>query len=247
MSVVPRIVEIAGIDPETAWLDAQRDARHAYGHSGRTGTIADADGHILVSGPALLPWDGRRAAQQILRDGHAKPGGPVFVLRLADPARTRKVTVSVDITGMTDGQIDDAVDAAVREKLPDEEWGIVSVDVRRVDAEGEGRKGTRKAKVVLTPGAGKKVSKFSVRHEATGKELVSFPTLVSAKGWMKDALAKGSAPMVCVQESVRESGPLLSGREQVVKETVAVVAVVGRPAPGGNGKYFVSGLFPSAG
>jgi hypothetical protein len=247
MDTVPKILELKGIDPETAFNEAQREARHLYGHSGRTGTLADADGCIVVSGPALLPWDCRRVAQQVLRDGHAKPGGPVFLLRLADLGRSRTVRAMVDITGMLPGQADDAIDAAVREKISDEGWGISAVEVRDEDAEGTERKGLRRSKVVLTPGKGARITRYSIRHAETGRELTSKENLSAARVWMKDALLAGSAPMVCVGEFVKEDGPLLSGASQVLKQTVAVVGTVGAPVPGGNGSYLAAGSFPLPG
>lgn len=247
MNAVPKILELKGIDPETAFNEAQQEARHLYGHSGRTGTLADADGCIVVSGPALLPWDCRRVAQQVLRDGHAKPGGPVFLLRLADVGRSRTVRAMVDVTGMTPGQADDAIDAAIREKITDEASGIASVEVRDEDAEGTERKGQRRSKVVLTPGKGARVTRYSIRHAETGRELIAKDNLSAARLWMKEALLAGSAPMVCVGEFLKEDGPLLTGRTQVLKQTLAVAASVGAPVPGGNGSYLAAGSFPLPG
>lgn len=244
MDIVPKILEMKGIDPETAFNDAQREARYLYGHTGRTGTLADADGCIVVSGPALLPWDCRRVAQQMLRDGHAKPNGPVFLLRRADLGRSKTVKAMVDITGLSAGQIDDAIDAAIREKITEEEWGIAAVEARDEDAEGPERKGQRKTKVVLTPGRGGRVTRYSIRHAATGQELISKDSLAAARVWMKDALLAGSAPMICVGEFVKEEGPLLVGQAQVLKHTLAITATVGVPAPGGNGTYLAAGVFP---
>ena len=62
MGSIPKIIELEGTDPETAFADAQQVARHQHGHSKETGTIADADGCIVVAGPPLLPWDARRTA-----------------------------------------------------------------------------------------------------------------------------------------------------------------------------------------
>lgn len=241
-NIVPRINELKGADPETAFLDAQREARHLYGHHGATGTIADADGHIVVQGPALLPWDGRRAAQQLLRDGHAKPGGPAFILTLTDPKRTRTVRVPVDVTNLTPGQADDAIDTAVRAKLPDN-YGIAAIELRDSDAEGDERKGTLKTKTILTTGKGKKVTRYSVRADATGNELAAFDTLPEAKAWMKDALDKASGPMHCIAETRKETGPLLEGRCDVLKQTVIAVATIGTTIPTGNGTYLAAGIF----
>lgn len=241
-TTVPRINELKGTDPETAFLDAQREARHLYGHHGATGTIADADGSIIISGPALLPWDCRRAAQQLLRDGHAKPGGPVFIFRLTDPKRTRTIRVPVDVTNLTPGQADDAIDTAVRAKLP-ENYGIATVELRDNDAEGDERKGTLKTKTILTTGKGKKVTRYSVRADRTGKELAAFDTLTEAKAWMKDALDKASGPMHCIAETRKETGALLEGRCDVLKQTVIAVATIGTPETSGNGTYLAAGIF----
>ena len=243
-TVVPRIIELKGIDPETAFVDAQTEARHLFGNSRTTGTLADADGHIIVSGPALLYWDARRAAQQLLRDGHARPGGPAFLLRLADPGRTKTVKVTVDVTGLLPGQADDAIDAAIREKMPDDEWGVHTVELRYQDAEGDERKGVTKTRVSLSPGKGGKVTKFVVRNEASNAVLSEHPTLSAARLWMRDALQAGAAAMVCVGEVSKEEGPLLRGENLVLKKTVVVVATIAKPAPGGSGAYLASGLFP---
>ena len=247
MGIVPKILELKGIDPETAFNDAQTEARHIYGNSKQTGTIADAEGCMIVPGPALLPWDGRRTAQQLLRDGQATAGGPVFLLRLADPAKTKSVKMVLDVTGLTAGQADDAIDAAIREKLPDDTWGIVSVEARNEDAEGPERKGTRRSRIVLNAGKGAKKTRYSIRHAATSKELVSHDNLAAARVWMKEALAAGSAPMVCVGEFVKETGPLLYGETQVLKQTVALNATIATISPGGNGSYLATGIFPTAG
>jgi hypothetical protein len=247
MGIVPKIIELKGIDPETAFNDAQAEARHVYGNSKQTGTLADAEGCIVVSGPALLPWDGRRTAQQMLRDGHAKAAGPVFLLRLGDAAKSKTVKAVVDITNLSAGQVDDTIDAAIREKLPDDTWGIVSVEARDEDAEGPERKGTRKTKIILTTGRGAKKTRYSVRHAATNKELITHDSLAAARVWMKDALAAGAAPMTCVGEFVKESGPLLSGESQVLKHTIAITATIGTVAPGGNGTYLATGIFPTPG
>ena len=246
MGSIPKIIELEGTDPETAFADAQQVARHQHGHSKETGTIADADGCIVVAGPPLLPWDARRTAQQLLRRGHATPGGPVFLLRLANPAKTRTVKAVVDITDLTAGLADDAIDAAIREKLPDDGWGIVSVELRDEDAEGPERKGTRRTRIILTTSKGPKVTKYSIRHAATGKELLKKETLPEARAWMKEALAVGAAPMHCVAEQTKEDGPLLTGECVVLKRTLAVVATIGTTAPGnGNGSYLATGIFPT--
>lgn len=243
--IVPRIVEIKGQDPETAFLEAQQEARHLYGNSGATGSIADAAGQIVVSGPPLLPWDGRRAAQQLLRDGHASAGGPVFILSLTDPKRTRVVRATVDITNLSPGQADDAIDAAVRSKTP-ENYGIVSVEIRDNTAEGDEKKGTLKTKTVLSSGTGKRVVRYSVRADSTNRELAAFDTLAEAKAWMKDALSKASGPMHCIAETRKETGPLLQGHCDVLKQTVIAVATIGVPNPAGNGTYLASGIFKTS-
>lgn len=245
MSITPRIVELKGVDPETAFIEAQQNARHIYGNSGQTGTIADADGFIIVNGPALLPWDCRRAAQQVLRDGHAKSGGPVFLLRLADPARTRSVKTAVEITDLGPGQVDDAVDAAVRAKLPDDTWGIVGVELRTHAAEGEERKGVRRAKSIVTVGKGPKVTKYVIKSELNGATLRVVDTLAEAKSLMKELIEAQSGPLSCAAEVTRESGPLITAESKVLKETAIVLGTLGTPAPAGNGTYLAAGFFPS--
>ena len=241
--IVPRIIELKGVDPETAFLEAQREARHLHGNSGNTGTLADTDSHIIVNGPALLPWDCRRVAQQMLRDGHAKAGGPVFLLRLADPAKIKTVKTTIDITGMAAGQADDAIDKAVRDKLPDERWGIASIELRGQEADGPERKGTTKTKTIVTPGTGKKITKYSVRNAEDGREIGSFDSLAEARSWMKTTLAGGAAPMFCIAVTTKESGPLITGQNQILKRTIAAVATIGQPAAGGNGSYLAAGIF----
>jgi len=245
--IIPKIIEIKGVDPETAFVEAQAEARHLYGNSGTTGTIADPEGHIIVNGPALLPWDGRRTAQQMLRDGHAKAGGPMFLLRLADPAKTKTVKVPVDLTGLAAGQADDAIDTAVREKLPTEQWGIVAVETRGADADGTERKGATKTKTVITAGKGAKITKYVVVNEQSGQMLNSFPTLPEAKAWIKESLEANAAPMACYAITEKESGPLLRGETQVQKRTVIAVATIGLPAAGGNGNYLATGIFNAPG
>lgn len=246
-SIIPKIIEIKGIDPETAYNEAQAEARHLYGNSRQTGTIADPDGHIIVSGPALLPWDGRRTAQQMLRDGHAKAGGPMFLLRLTDPAKTKTIKVPVDLTGLTPGQADDAIDAAVRQKLPGDQWGIVAIEGRDHTADGPERKGVLKQKAVVTTGKGAKVTKYAVINDQSGQTLNTLPDLASAKAWIKESLEAGAAPMSCYAITEKESGPLLHGENQEQKRTIIAVGTIGLPAAGGNGTYLATGIFNAPG
>jgi len=245
MGNIPQIIEVKGTDPETAFQDTQREARHAYGHSGTTGTIADADGCIIISGPALLPWDCRRAAQQILRDGHAKPGGPAFILRIAEPEKKKTIRTVIDITELTPGQIDDAIDAAIRTKLPDDTWGIRSIEARDAAAEGDDRKGTLKKKITLTPSTGKRITRYTIKHSADGTTLAEKSTLPEARAWMKEALTAGAAKMECVAETRKETGPLLTGLATIVKQTVAVTAVIATTKPIDTGTYLVAGMYPT--
>ena len=242
MNMAPKIIELKGDDPETAFHETQREARHALGHNGQTGTIADADGCIIVQGPELLPWDCRRAAQQVLREGHAKQNGPVFIIRLADPAKTKTVRSMVDVTGMTPGQADDAIDAAVRQKLADG-WGIVNIEARGADAEGDDRKGTLKTKTTITPGTGKRITRYAVRNQKHTAILIEKDTLAEAKAWMKEALATDHAPMDCVAVTRKESGALLTGQTTIVKQALAITATIGTAVPGGNGTYLAAGVF----
>jgi hypothetical protein len=243
MNIFPKIIELKGPDAETAFLEAQREARHTYGHNGSTGTIADSSGCAVIPGNPLLPWDCRRAAQQFLRDGRTTTNGTAYIFSLTNPKKTRTIKVPVDITGLTPGKADDAVDTAVRTKLPTG-WGIQAIEIRDHNAEGPERKGTLRAKPTITVANGPKITRYIVRNSTTGEELTQQETLPEAKKWMKAALRTNpSTPMHCIAITTRADGPLITGTAEITRYTVIAVATIGIPDPAGNSSYLAAAIF----
>ena len=128
-----------GTDVAAAFTAAVEQAEFEHGHSGYTGSIAEKDEFLVISGVDPLPLaDARKLARTILDSNPLVDDkyGPAGAIPVLGEARTVEVTVAASDHGGWKTTAD-AVRAALGETLGDGEtiedhriWGVYETDDR---------------------------------------------------------------------------------------------------------------------
>jgi hypothetical protein len=239
---------IEGSTPQEAFLSARELARHQYGHSGRSGTIADATGASVIHKPAL-EWEATVTALMLVYRRQGPANGDVLLVPIGEPDHKRVGSVAVDVTGLGGPERDAMILLGVQRGLCMPGESVLHAEARGKYAEGPGARGITKFRYQedkYPPLAKDKVTRFYVVDAATKERLATFPNAMDARRWARAytrGLQEDGRVIVTGEVSRHDGGPLYSMSRTVAQETVRVKARVALMRNFPPRRWAVAGLY----
>ena len=247
------VERVEGKDYKSAY-EAHRDqVAWEEGHGGYTGSIAESTGVYLNSRP-LLDWDAHEEAQRAIwggRPNDPQKWGPTAAYPIAEPTKTRTKTITYDVAGLDWDKRREKQTQIIRANARPGE-GVVKVDSKATER-------VPKVKTSTTTGEGKRVTVYVVLDEwghvykfRGGVE--SFDTQAKARAAAERAAqharenprgARGSVFTVEGRIRREDGSPLVTVKNETVKDPVTIVVTYGVPSTKPPKAWYLAGIYSS--
>lgn len=239
---------IGGTNAREAFEVAQQDARHIWGNSGRSGTIAEAKDYAIQPGGPMQEWDAILAARA-LSERDRLEAGTITLIPLAEPGRRRSISSRVTVTGLSDFERDVRISEALAKVCKRDEGVYAISEIRDWNADGSAPKGKRKFRVAPQPKlpalASDKITNFHVT--SNGERVATFRSATDARRWAKEYLRTEPGPLdIAIRGEIarRDGGPLFTMGRIIAEETIVVKSVVATAKDAPTSRWIAIGIYP---